>query len=129
MDPMYYQRPRKLLSFLVIMAYVSFVVWIRHRSLTSSTEVRGPPRGLGVYWIRQLAPVLSLFRKDNASNLICLCPMHHTQFDLVYFVLVPSPNQRDLMKRHELQDFAKREEIIRSGVETRPNISGAIRRI
>ena len=41
-------------------------------------------------------------------------PTHHTQFDLGYFVLVPSPNQQDLMKRHELQDFAKREEIIRS---------------
>ncbi|KAF5386652.1 hypothetical protein D9615_001953 [Tricholomella constricta] len=68
-----------------------------------------------VEWIRQVAPSLSNFRKDDASNLICLCPNHHRQFESGQFVLVPSPQVRKVMLDHELSDFAMREDLVTRG--------------
>ena len=80
-----------------------------------------------------MAPSLYGFRKDDAVNLICreykncfrcvsldefrraVCPTHHCQFDKGHFVLVPSQEQREIMLRHEEEDFAMRENILAHG--------------
>lgn len=68
-----------------------------------------------VDWIRRVAPALSNFRKDDPSNLICLCPTHYCQYDSGRFVLVPSKQQRELLLEHEHRNFAMREEILARG--------------
>ncbi|KAM6503830.1 hypothetical protein JOM56_000773 [Amanita muscaria] len=68
-----------------------------------------------VDWIRHMAPTLSNFKEDDPSNLICLCPTHHRQYDSGRFVLVPSKQQRELLLEHEHRNFAMREEILARG--------------
>jgi hypothetical protein len=58
---------------------------------------------------------------------LVVCPTHHCQFDAGQFVLVPSQQQRVLMREYEERNFAMREESLAQGRgdpgRTFPNVS------
>ena len=44
-----------------------------------------------------------------------VCPTHHHQYDLRYFILNPSKQQRELLLEHKHRDFVMWEQILAQG--------------
>ncbi|KIO31444.1 hypothetical protein M407DRAFT_241802 [Tulasnella calospora MUT 4182] len=68
-----------------------------------------------LYAVRRWSPVLATFRKNQIENLLLLCPNHHAEYDQGMFTIVPVAEARAKMKEYEIQDFQRREGIVRDG--------------
>ncbi|KAG8915033.1 hypothetical protein FRC00_008549 [Tulasnella sp. 408] len=78
---------------------------------------RGDPANVMLNAFMKWSPQLSKFKKDDAENLILLCPNHHREYDSHMITIVPCKAARKEMIRAEKNDWEKRNKLVDQGYE------------